>query len=386
MEFDPYSDEFFDDPSEVYRWMRDEAPVYHSERYGFYALTRYADVLRAHKDWKTFSSTHGVSLDDLMTPGPSMANSMITMDPPEHDRLRILVSRAFTPRAIATFEALVQKVVTPYLDELAERGDFDIVADFAAPFPVKVISTILGVPEEGHQQIRHWTDEMLHREPGHPNPSKDAMRSAMKLGAYLYEVAVEKRKSPGEDMIGDLIAADLTDIEVANFAVLLAAAGSETVTKLIGSGVVLFARHPDEWQQVLDDEALIPPAIEEILRYVPPSQYQGRYSLQPSTFEGGTIPADVPVLLVTGAATRDPRAYPDPDVFDIDRDQHVAISFGFGAHACIGAHLARLESRVAFEEIRRRWPRFEVDESGLKRVSMTNVAGYVNVPFRVSMS
>jgi cytochrome P450 len=384
VEFDPYSDEFFEDPSEVYRWMRDEAPVYRSDEYGFYALSRYDDVLRAHKDWKTFSSTHGVSLDDLMTPGLSMAGSMITMDPPEHDRMRVLVSRAFTPRSMEAYEPLVAKVVAPFLEELEGRDSFDIVADFAAPFPVKVISTILGVPDEGHQQIRHWTDEMLHREPGNPRPSKAAMKSAMAMGMYFFELAQEKRRAPKEDMISTLIEAELTDIEVANFSVLLAAAGSETVTKLIGSGAVLFARNPDQWQLVLDDPGLIPAAAEEMLRFVPPSQYQGRYSLLESTFEGGTIPADVPVLLVTGAATRDPRAYENPDAFDIRRDQHVAISFGFGAHACIGAHLARLETRVSFEEIRRRWPRFEVDEAGLRRVKMSNVAGYCNVPFAVA--
>lgn len=381
MEFDPYSHEFFEDPSEIYRALRRDAPVYHSEKYGFWALSRYDDVLRAHRDWQTFTSTHGVSLDDLITPGPSVANNIIVMDPPDHDRLRSLVSRAFTPRAIAGFEPLVHDVERTYLDALDGEDGFDIVTEFAAPFPVEVISAVLGVPPEGRQQIRHWTDEMLHREEGNPVPPRSAFKAAMAMGAYLYEVAQHKAAHPADDMMSALCDAGLTDIEVASFAVLLAAAGSETVTKLIGSGVVLFARHPDQWQRVLDDPAAIPGAVEEILRYLPPAQYQGRYAVADAVFEGGTIPADSPVLLLTGSATRDELAYDRPDAFDIGREQHVSLSFGHGPHACIGAHLARLETRVAFEEIRRRWPGFTIDESGLRRVTMSNVAGYVNVPF-----
>ena len=262
---------------------------------------------------------------------------------------------------------------------------FDIVADFAAPFPVEVISAVLGVPDDDdRQQIRIWTDELLHREPGDPTTPKSAFKASMALGTFFYEQVQAKRRTPGDDMMTALIDAGLDDIEVASFSVLLAAAGSETVTKLIGSGVVLFARNPDQWQRVLDDDAAIPPAVEEILRYVPPAQYQGRYALAESTFDGGTIPADTPVLLITGAATRDERAYDRPDDFDITREHHIALGFGHGAHACIGAHLARLEARIAFEEIRRRWPGFAVDESGLKRVTMSNVAGYVNVPVAVT--
>ncbi len=384
MRFDPYSEEFFEDPTDVYKWLRDNAPVYHNEERGFWALSRYDDVLRAHRDWQTFSSTHGVSLDDLVVPGPSIANNVIVMDPPEHDRLRALVSRAFTPRAIANFEPLVRSVEADFLDRLDGRSEFDIVADFSAPFPVEVISALLGVPPDGRQQIRHWTDEMLHREPGNPKPPKSAFRAAIALGGYLFELAQEKGGHPGDDMMSALCEAGLSDIEVASFAVLLAAAGSETVTKLIGSAVVLFARNPDQWRLVLDDAAAIPGAVEEVLRYVPPSQYQGRYAVADVSFEGVTIPADTPVLLLTGSATRDERAYDRPDQFDITRDHHIALGFGHGAHACIGAHLARLEARVALEEIRRRWPTFAIDEAGLRRVTMSNVAGYVNVPFSVT--
>ena len=380
VEFDPYSRAFFEDPTEVYRWLRDEAPVYRSERYGFWALSRFDDVVRAHRDVATFSSTHGVSLDDLMRPGESWADNLIVMDPPEHDRMRSLVSRAFTPRAITAFEPLVRQVIASYLDKLHGRDAFDVVADFAAPFPVEVISAILGVPDGERQQIRHWTDAMLHREEGNPQPSREAMNSAMALGAYFFSLAQEKRAAPGEDMMSALLSHELTDVEVANFGVLLAAAGSETVTKLIGSGVVLFDRHPDQWQRVLDDEAVLPAAIEEILRYAPPCPVPG-----PVLVGGGGIRQRHHPRRRPRAADhrrghpRCPRLRP-PRRLRHHREQHLSISFGHGAHACIGAHLARLESRVAFEEIRRRWPSFTVDESGLRRVTMSNVAGYVNVP------
>jgi cytochrome P450 len=393
LEFDPFSDQFFEDPYDVYRRLRDEAPVYHNERYGFWALSRFADVLAAHRDFDGFSSAHGVTLEQLTDEvgAAPIPESMIMMDPPGHDRLRKLVSRAFTPKAAARFEPVVRDVAVGYLDRMEGRDRFDIVEELAAPFPVEVISAILGVPAEDRQQIRHQTDLLLHREPGNPNTTAAGMEAGMAQGLYFYELAQEKRKHPGDDMITVLCQTsverddggmtELTDAEIAGFAGLLAAAGSETVTKLIGSAAVLFARNPKEWQKVVADPAgKAPMAVEEVLRYWPPSQYQGRFSTRDVTFEGGTIPADSAVLLLTGAATRDPREYDEPDTFDIDRKTHISVAFGHGIHACIGAHLARLESRFAIEELARRWPRFAVDESGLRRVHMANVAGYTSVP------
>ena len=391
MEFNPFSSDFFDDPYDTYRWMRDEAPVYESERFGFFALSRYDDVVAAHRDWQTFSSEHGVTIDQLQDPdSPVRGTSIIMMDPPEHDRMRKLVSRVFTPRAVEALEPLVRSVVASYLDPLRDRDHFDLVAEFSAPFPVEVISTMLGVPPADRQQIRHWTDQLLHREPDDPRPTREGLEAGLYQVGYFLELIAAKRANPGDDMISRLVEAEvvddegavhrLTDGEIAGFAGLLAAAGSETVTKLVGNGVVLFARHPDQWRRVVEDPAAVTSAVEEVLRYWAPSQYQGRFSHAPSTWHDVTIPAGVPVLLITGAANRDERAYEHPDVFDVGRPAQLSVGLGHGIHACLGAALARLESRVAFEAVAERWPRYTVEESGLRRVHMANVAGFSNVP------
>lgn len=397
VDFDPFSDEYFDDPTEVYRRLREEAPVYFNETYGFYALSRYEDVVAAHKDWGTFSSAHGVDLSMLTKNDPDrirQLRSIIMMDPPEHDRLRALVSRVFTPRAVTALEPMVREVICEYLDPLEGRDAFDAVDEFSAPFPVEIISRMLGVPKGDRQQIRHWLDASLTREHGSMEPTAAGMQAMMESGAYYFQLVAEKRASPQDDMLsrltqvevdrGDGTTTKLDDVEIAGFVSLLGGAGAETVTKLVGNAVVLFHRYPDQWRKVLDDPERIPKAVEELLRFAPPSQYQGRFSVKDRTFEGGTVPAGYPVLLLTGAATRDPRAYENPDDFEIDRPLNVAIALGHGVHSCLGAALARMESRVAIEELAKRWPRYEVDESGLRRVHMSNVAGYSHVPVRVA--
>ncbi|MGB9252998.1 MAG: cytochrome P450 [Mycobacterium sp.] len=394
MEFNPYSDSFFDDPYDTYRWMRDEAPVYYSERWDFYALTRYEDVVAAHRDWETFSSSYGVTLDALsMRRRFDELKMLIVMDPPEHERLRKLVRQVFTKAAIANLEPLVIDVVTSCADALAGRKDFDIVADFAALFPVEIISSMLGVPAGERQQIRLWTDGFLHREENNPFATESGVADSMAMSEYFLELAREKRRNPDDLIISRLVTATyedetgvthrLTDDDIATFAVLIAAAGSETVTKLVGNGVVAFHRNPDQWELVHADPALIPGAIEEMLRLNPPSQYQGRFATRDVALDGGTIPAGSPTLLVTGAATRDPRTYDRPDAFDIRRGGATTLAFGYGSHSCLGAWLARLESRVAFQHLRERWPRFDVDTDGLQRVTMSNVAGYSHVPVHV---
>jgi cytochrome P450 len=395
VDFNPFSSDFYDDPYDTYRWLRDETPAYHNEQYGFWALSRYDDVVAAHRDWKTFSSEHGLTIDQLTDPNSSVrGTSIIMQDPPEHELLRKLVSRVFTPRAVAALEPMVRGIIRSHLDPLMDRAEFDLVADFSGPFPVEVISTMLGVPEGDRQQIRHWTDALLYREPNDPRTTQEGMEAALLQVGYFLDLIADKRATPTDDLINRLIEVEvtdedgtshqLTDGDIAGFAVLIAAAGSETVTKQVGNGVVLFDRNPDEWRQLLDDRSQLVNAVEEVLRYWAPSQYQGRFSHAASTWHGVTIPEGMPVLLLTGAANRDERAYDDPDRFDIDRTQPLAVGLGHGIHACLGAALARLESRIAFEEIADRWPRYAVDDAGLRRVQMSNVAGFSNVPVRAS--
>jgi cytochrome P450 len=307
--------------------------------------------------------------------------------------MRKLVRQVFTRKAVADLEPLVAQVIDATLDRLSGRSSFDMVADFAALFPVEIISTMLGIPEGERQQIRLWTDEFLHRDEGNPEATKKGAEASAKLYEYLLDQARIKRRDSDGLIMSRLVEATLTDDDgsdyrlsdddIAAFVLLLAAAGSETVTKLVGNGVLDFADNPEQWERVLEDPGLIPQAIEEMLRLHPPSQYQGRFTTRTVELEGGTIPAGSPTLLVTGAATRDPGAYPEPDSFKIDRTGLTTIAFGYGPHSCLGAWLARLESRIAFEQIRLRWPHYEVDRAGLRRVTMSNVAGFSHVPVHV---
>ena len=390
-EFDPYSSSFFDDPYPVYRRLRDEAPLYHSERYDFWALSRFADVVAAHRDWQSFSSRG--AFEQVPGDDSGAAVGIIGMDPPEHDRMRALVSRVFTPRAVQALEPMVREVITGFLDGLSGASAFDGVGDLAAPFPVEIISRMLGVPAGDRQRIREWTDLMLHREPGSERPTPEGLDAGIACGTYLYQLVVDKRSHPGDDMLTRLLDVEvvredghttrLDDVEITAFATLLGAAGSETVTKLVGNAIVLFARHPDQWQTVLSDPSVITGAVEEVLRYWPPSQYQNRIAAKPIVLHDRTIPAGARVFLLTGAATRDEREFTDPDAFDIGRGQSLSIAFGHGLHSCLGAALARMETRIAIEEWARRWPRYAIDEHGLERVHMTNVAGYSRVPVSV---
>ena len=396
MEFDPLSEVFFEDPWDMYRWLRDEAPVYHNEQLGFWAVSRYDDCVEVHRDVATYTSTRGLNLAQLTTVGFGDAVGaggppiMILMDPPMHDRMRKLVNRAFTPRRIAEWEPVVQRVIGGFLDDLAGADSFDATVDLAGPFPVEIICEIVGVPAGDRQQIRHWTDRMLELEVGSPFPSQEGIESAIAMSVYMHELAADKRRHTSEDMIGHLIEAQieredgqvehLTDDEIAGFVNLLTAAGSETVTKLVGNGVMTFAEHPDQLERLTADPSLAGSAVEEVLRWRAPSQYQGRYSLRDRAFHGTTIPANQPVLIVTGAANRDERTYEDPDRFDITRQGPLGITFGHGIHYCIGAHLARLEGTTAFNELYRRWPDLQVDLDAVTYVHMANVAGPSSVP------
>lgn len=394
LEFDPFSLDFFNHPYETYARMRDEAPVYYSEKYDFYALTRHEDVSAGFRDFETFSSSRGIDLA-MVQSGQLAPPLVIMMDPPDHRRMRQLVNRVFTPRAISALEPMVREQIQRFLDQVDPQG-FDVVHDFSALFPVEIIARMLGVPEESRQQVRLWLDKTLAREFGSIEMSAEGMEAAIATGVLYYELIQERRAEPKDDMISKLIsvrlereegseATALDDVEIAGFASLLGGAGAETVTKLIGNAIVTFAENPDAWQALLNDRSKVSAAVEELLRYQAPAQYVVRYSLKEITLHGVTIPAGKPVLLIAGSANRDSRAFTDADRFDLDRDREEAqnIGLGYGIHSCLGAALARMESRIALEMLLDFMPRYEVDRSGLKRVAMTNVNGWSNVPVKV---
>jgi cytochrome P450 len=394
VEFDPFSQEFFDGAYDTYRRLRDEAPVYYNAKWDFWALRRYDDVAPATKDHETYSSAKGATLDmvkahDDAIPVPKV---IISMDPPEHQKMRKLVSNVFTPRAITLMESMVREKVYERIEEL-DPSSFDVVADFSAVFPNDVITTMLGVPKEDRHQIRLWVDMLLERHPGEIAVPATGFEASMNTGMYYYNLIQKRRAEPQDDMISRLIETEierdgqvekLTDVDIAGFATLLGGAGAETVTKLIGNAIVAFADFPDEWQKLRDDRSKIPAAVEELLRYEPPSQYQVRTATCDVTLHGNTIPAGSAVLLVTGSATRDERMFPDPDRLDIDRERKMGfnLALGYGIHSCLGAALARMEGRIALEALLDLIPEYEVDRDRLRRVAMSNVCGWSNVPVR----
>ena len=388
MEMDPFSHEFHADPYPVYRWLRDEAPLYRNPD-GWYALSRYDDVLAASQQPLLYSSARGTSLE--LIDSAAMLPMIIFMDPPEHDRQRKLVSRVFTPRAISDLEPFVRTTAVRLLDALGERGGGDFVQEFSAILPMNVIMELLGVPEADRNQVRLWMDAGLDRieEPPYiPEHAIEAMASAI---GYWSSLVAEKRAHPDDALASRLCEVEVTDDdgdpmrlsddEVIGFMLLLGGAGTETVMKLLANAAVLFQRNPDQWQKVLDDPACLAGAVEEVLRYWAPSQFQGRVVTDDVTLYGETMAEGSRVLLLTGSANRDERAYDDPDRFDIDRPSHIALGLGHGVHYCLGASLARLESRIALEEFAKRFPSYEVDEDNMERVHMSNVHGFSSVPF-----
>ena len=392
--FDPFSQDFFNSPHEIYRRLRDEAPVYYSPEYDFYALSRHDDVAAAFKDHDTYSSAYGVDLAQVRKGEVTKHGGIIAMDPPAHRRMRSLLNKVFTPRAIEARRELVTSTIDAVLGRVNPAG-FDFVQDFSARFPVEVMTIMQGVPEADRQQIRLWIDDFLHRDPGQVEMSEGGLKSAIEMSVYYYQLIKARRKDLGEDLLSKLIESEieredgeltpLNSLEITEFAVLLGGAGAETVTKLLGTAAVVFARNPEQWQLLLEDRDLVPLAVEELLRYEAPAQYNVRRSMREVTLHGVTIPAGKPVFLVGGSANRDPRAWTDPDTFELRRDRAEAqnLGFGYGIHSCLGAALARMESVVALQKMLDFMPRYQVDWAGCRRVNMQNVAGWSNVPVRV---
>ena len=385
--WDPFDVAIDTNPYGIWRRMRDEAPVYRNEAHDFWALSRYDDVEAAHCDPPTYSSSHGTVLE-LMGPEPMHTGMIIFMDPPEHTRMRSLVSRAFTPRRVNSQEDRIRAICRRLLDRVGT--EFDFVQDFAAPLPSMVISTLFGVPDADQEHVRELIDTTFHIEPGVGMINDTSLTAQIELHGYIVDQLAQRRTTPRDDMLTDMVQAEVTqedgttrrlsDDEAANFALLLIAAGTETVARLLGWAAVLLDQHPDQRADLVADRAAIPNAIEELLRYESPSPVQGRWLTREVELHGTTIPANSRVLLLTGSAGRDERKYPDAERFDVRRtfDRHV--SFGYGIHFCVGAALGRMEGRIALDEVFDRAPTWTVDHDRAVRLHTSTVRGWTNVP------
>jgi cytochrome P450 len=389
MEWDPFDEDIDTDPYETWRHLRDHAPLYRNDRFDFWALSRFADVEAAHRDPKTFISGRGTVLEQM---GPDLAATgmMIFLDPPEHDRLRQLVSRAFTNRRVTELEDHIREVCAGYLDPYVGSGGFDYVQDFGARLPSTIISTLLGVPEADREHVRHLIDTIFHIEPGVGMVNETSFGAQLELNAYFVEQLVDRRRAPRDDMMTGLVDAEivddegarrrLTDQEAADFTNLLVSAGTETVARLLGWAAVVLADHPDQRAELAADPGLLPNAVEELLRFEAPSPVQGRFTTRDVELHGGVVPAGSKVLLLTGSAGRDERVFPDAHRFDVHRRFEHHVSFGYGIHFCLGAALARMEGRIALEETLRRFPTWEVDRDKAVRLHTSTVRGYKEVP------
>jgi cytochrome P450 len=398
--YDPYDYEIDADPYPVWKRLRDEAPVYHNEKLDFWTLSRYDDVLRGLLDHESFVSSHGIMLE-IITDEPYGIPMMIMMDPPEHTKLRKLVARAFTPRRIADLEVKIAALANDFLDQVDGMDEFDYVEHFAGLLPPTVILSLVGYPDGHAKEFKELTDQSLHVDEGttatHGQQNRQIVNENGEINneafAMIPELMEMRRKDPQDDLLTGLVHAEIEDDdgttrtltleEILAFMQLISSAGTETVARLLGFGVVTLQRFPDQRQLLLDDPSLMSNAVEELMRFEAPSPTQSRWVARDAEYHGITIPAGSKISLLNGAADRDERHFPNPDVFDVRRDIDRQLAFGYGAHFCIGAALARMETRVALAETLKRYPTYEIDESRLEFVHTATVRGYKSVPMRV---
>lgn len=391
--YDPYDPEIDDDPYPVWRRLRDEAPLYRNAQHDFFALSRWEDVEPALRDWEAFRSGKGTTLEVIravVDNGIELPPGIVLFeDPPIHDLHRSLLSRVFTPRRMATIEPLVRRYCATALDPLVGEDEFDLVADFAAFVPMRTIGFLLGIPEGSQEEIRRRTDERLAIVDGAPSDIDDTTFEV--TDDVLSDYIDWRARHPSDDLMTDLLQAEIDDggtrrrltrDEVVTYTRVVAGAGNETATRLIGFTVDLLERHPDQRREVHDDRGLVDRCIEEVLRYEAPSPVQARYVAHDVDVLGTTIHAGSVVLLLNGAANRDERHFPDAERFDIHRDDGPHLSFGYGLHYCLGAALARLEGRVALDEILRRWPAWTVDRERGRKAHTASVRGWETLPFQ----
>ena len=382
--YDPYDVGITADPYPTYARLRDVAPLYYNERYDFWALSRHADVEKALSNWETFSNSRSDILELIKSTFDMPKGVMMFEDPPEHTMLRGLMSRVFTPRRMAEIEDQIRRYCVSCLDPLVGSGGFDIISELASMMPMRVIGMLLGIPESEQISVRDANDANLRTRPGAPMKVTDAAKIA---DGSIYADYVEWRSAnPSDDLMTALLNVEFTDErgvdrrltrkEVLHYTQVVAGAGNETTGRLIGWLAKVLAEHPDQRREVVEDRSLLLRAVDETLRFEPTGPHVARYTARDFEYDGTTVPAGSAVLLLFGAANRDERRYRWPDTFDIHRDNISHLSFGKGVHYCLGANLARLEGRVALDELLNRWPEWEIDYETARLAPTSTVRGW----------
>ncbi|HTO55021.1 MAG TPA: cytochrome P450 [Myxococcota bacterium] len=369
--------------------MREEAPVYHNESLDFWALSRHADVLAGLRDTERFTNTHGVSVEPSAShPAAHLAMSFLGMDPPRHTQMRALVSRGFTPRRVAALEPRIREMAVTALERMREQGSSEFVADLAGVLPMDVISELLGVPSPDRAELRRQADLLVHREEGVFDVPPGAAVAFGKIWNYFSQRIEERRVAPRDDLISALLAAEidgqrLTKTDIQSFCNLMIVAGNETTTKLLANALYWLWRNPDQRKLLRDDPGLVPRWVEETLRFDSSTQAIGRVSTRAIELHGVEIPAHKRVLLLLGSGNRDERVFPRAETYDLERDTTAMLSFGQGAHFCLGAALARLEGRTVLEEFWKRFPDYEVVPEGSARIHSVSVRGFAALPLEL---
>jgi cytochrome P450 len=386
----PYDYDFHEDPYPYYRRLRNEAPVYRNDELKFWALSRHDDVLNGFRNSTVLSNADGVSLDPISRgPHAHRVMSFLALDDPEHLRLRALVSKGFSPRRIRELESRVVQLARQHLDHALQAESFDFIAEFAGKLPMDVISELMGVPEPDRIRVRELADGVLHREEGLADVPASAIQASIDLMSYYTELIDGFKKRPSDNLTSALLQAEidgdrLGDEEILAFLFLMVIAGNETTTKLLGNAVYWGYQNPGQLAPIYADHSRIPLWVEETLRYDTSSHILARKVAEDLTLYDNTIPAGDVVLLLPGSANRDERVFDDADAYRIGRDiGSKLVSFGSGAHFCLGAHLARMEARVALGELFGRIRGYQIDESNAVRVHSSNVRGFANLPITV---